>query len=198
MQIMFDPKASVIDYQDQGKQFPFPDLTHTLCPHCRKHRLKKHGFYDRYYISKAFTGHILIRRHICPGCRRTISSLPFFCHPRRAYSTEFILKVLTCFYSKKSTLAACLDTFFNNYGIPCGRQLLYRYRKRFCDNLNFLAMELLHIRKLKDFTFDHAHEKRARQVLSMVHHTAWTPLDVSIRLFLRSGHSYLTQLHFRV
>lgn len=198
MQIMFNPKVSASDYHRSGKSFCFPDLTMTLCPHCRKSHLKKHGFYRRYYISLDFSGILLIRRHICPVCNRTVSSIPFFCHPRRAYSSDFIISILTRFYNKPSTLAACVNAFFHDYSVECSRQLLYRYRKRFISNLNFLSMELLHVLKLKNFIYEKEDRKRARQVLSLIHHTAWTPPDVSLWLFQRNGHSYLTRLHFRV
>jgi hypothetical protein len=59
-------------------------------------------------------------------------------------------------------------------------------------------MELFQLLCLKDYVYDTEHEKRARQVLTLVHHTAWTPLDVSMKLFLNSTHTYLTHLHFRV
>ena len=198
LQIMFNPKVSATDYHRTGKAFRFPDLTLTLCPHCRKRHLKKHGFYRRYYISTEFSGILLIRRHICPECGRTVSSIPFFCHPRRAYSSQFIINILTRFFHKPSTLAACVSSFFADYKVECSRQLLYRYRKRFISNLNFLSLELLHILNLKDFAYENEDRKRARQVLSLIHHTAWTPPDVTLQLFQNSGHSYLTQLHFRV
>ena len=198
MQIMFNPKSSVNEYNSKGKLFSFPDLTSTLCPHCKKKHLKKHGFYTRYYISKDYAGHILIRRHICPECGRTISSIPYFCHPRRAYSTDFILTVLSRFFYRVTTISASLISFFSDYGVDCSRQLLYRYRKRFYENLTFLSMELFQLLCLNDYIYDKDREKRARQVISLVHHTAWTPLDVSMKLFLNSAHTYLTHLHFRV
>ncbi|MCL2717170.1 MAG: DUF6431 domain-containing protein [Lachnospiraceae bacterium] len=201
MQIMFSTKASVNDYHNEGKSFSFPNLTQKLCPNCKKRKLNKHGFYSRYFISKVFTGHILIRRHICPKCGKTVSSvssLPFFCHPRRTYSTEFIVKSLTHYYNRLSTLSTCLKDFLHDYGVLCSRHLLYRYRKRFLENLNFLSMEMIKALGLKDFVYEKEIRKRAKQVLSLVHHTAWTSIDVSIKLFKNSRHSYLTHLHFIV
>lgn len=198
MQIMFKTKASIVDYHLKGKSYPFPDLTKTLCPHCKKTKLKKHGFYRRYFISKDFSSHLIIRRHICSKCGKTVSSIPSFCHPRRTFSTEFIISLLSKFFTRHSTISHFLKAFSRLYGIECSRQLLYLYRKRFFKNLNFISMEIFQILSLNDFVFEKEYEKKARQVLSLVHHMDWTPLDVSIKLFNNSKHSYLTNLHFRV
>lgn len=54
MQEMFKVDISTKEYQDQGKDFDFPDLTGKLCPNCCKQHMHKHGFYTRYLIDKGF------------------------------------------------------------------------------------------------------------------------------------------------
>ena len=197
MQIIFNPLVDEKKYYELGKCFKFPDLTKTLCPQCRKGKLRKHGFYSRYYISKDFETELLIRRHICPCCKRTVSSLPFFCHPRRTHSIPFILAVLKHLFYKGGSLVSLLDRLMG-HGFICSRQLLYQYRERFIKNLTFISMELYKIISPKDYVFKKEDKKRARQVLSLIHSKVSTPLNVSMRLFEGCGYSYLTQHHFRV
>lgn len=191
---MFHPKVTVNEYQQKGKYFTFPDLTNTLCPHCRKDYLKKHGFYSRYFISKEFSGILFIRRHICKCCGRTVSSIPYFCHPKRAYSIDFIIQVLKQYHSTTSSLKQTLERFYSYFGCSCSRQLLYQYRKRFYRNLNFLIMSFIKIFSLKETFMNCSDKERARQLLSMIHPSDPTPCDVSMMLFLDNNSTYLTQL----
>ncbi|NCU27023.1 hypothetical protein EOM86_09930, partial [Candidatus Nomurabacteria bacterium] len=80
MQQIFSTNATPGEYQRLGRAFPFPDLTADLCSRCRKARLTRHGFYERFLIAKDFQGLIWIKRFICPKCGRTVSLLPWFCH----------------------------------------------------------------------------------------------------------------------
>ena len=194
MQKLFKPKASLEEYYQQGKSYDFPDLSKTLCPHCKKSRLKKHGFYQRYHITVHFCKQIQVRRHYCDSCGRTVSSIPFFCHPRRTYGTEFIMGVLKSFYSKTQNINQCLENLIEIERIDCSRQLLYQFRKRFEENLNFLLLEIPNIMSLKEFLPEKERKERAKQIFSLVHRSDWSPNDVSSRLHSHSGNTYLTQI----
>src|SRR5215469_2300061 len=95
---MYDPVCGPALYQAQGKRHDFPDLTNDLCPQCKADYLRKHGFYGRYLIAPDFEGEIIIRRYYCRSCKRTVSLLPSFCHPRRTYSVLVIYRLLSAFY----------------------------------------------------------------------------------------------------
>lgn len=87
MQIVFNTKYSAIDFTKKNSEiFPNPPQR---CPYkgCTLPvKLKKHGYYTRYFICKNYTGILYIRRYICPVCGRTISMLPVFCLPKFQYS----------------------------------------------------------------------------------------------------------------
>ena len=50
MQKIFDAKVAAGEYQSQGKDYLYPDLTGDLCPQCKGDLLRRHGFYSRYLI----------------------------------------------------------------------------------------------------------------------------------------------------
>jgi hypothetical protein len=93
MQYIFVTKEEADAYVNGG-QFPeAPDR----CPNkaCKKPvKLKKHGFYRRYLITKSFKGYIRVRRYKCPLCGRTVSMLPALCISGFVYSTEVIWSIL--------------------------------------------------------------------------------------------------------
>jgi len=94
MQIMFETHCTVEEYVKQGKNFPFPKAPGRCTnPKCRMPvKMKKHGFYERYYIKAGFSRKILIRRYYCPYCGKTVSFIPHFCLPRFQYCSEIIMK----------------------------------------------------------------------------------------------------------
>jgi len=80
MQIPFYTDYNALDFSIMNNEI-FP-ITPERCPFkdCSMPvKLKKHGYYKRFFISKNFTGVLYIRRYICPICGRTVSFLPYFC-----------------------------------------------------------------------------------------------------------------------
>lgn len=193
MQKIFEVNVLPAIYQKQGKSFSFPDLTYTLCPHCHKQHLHRHGFYHRYLIAKGFEGFIRIRRYICRICGRTVSILPWFCHPRRTYSMEFIHYSLSKFFDWSGTMASFIRNFTLSYGIPFTRQLLYQYRKRILKNCNHILMELIrqfHPNEL--ISTSPNTKKRVKDALEFIETAARTPFSVSMDMFSHGFRTYLT------
>jgi hypothetical protein len=174
----------------QGKSFDFPDLTATLCPACRKDRLKKHGYYERYLITVSFEGEIVIRRYCCPDCGKTVSLLPSFCHPMRTYGVCIIIGVLKVFYVKMKAACLAVAAFFKETGVECSRQLLRHYRVRVEQNLDRLTMAVTDIYGLKDppVTAAKGVREKVRQLLPFIQ----SPPDDSLKIFRRTRTTYLT------
>jgi len=187
---MFDAGCSPALYQLQGKSFDFPDLTTKLCPICKANYLKKHGFYVRYLIALGFEGEIVIRRYCCHECKKTVSLLPSFCHPRRTYGIYAIFGLLAEYYIKKRAACLAVATFFMTTGIECTRQLLLHYRWRIEMNLNSLAMAVTDIYTLRAPPVTEKTETRekVRQLLSFIQ----SPQDDSLKIFKRTRTTYLT------
>ncbi|MDR0302818.1 MAG: DUF6431 domain-containing protein [Treponema sp.] len=177
-------------YQNQGKSFDFPDLTSELCPQCKGDFLKKHGFYERYLITIGFEGEIIIRRYYCEACKKTVSLLPSFCHPKRTYSILVIIGLLTEFYIRMSAVCTAVLNFFKTTDVECTRQLLLQYRRRVEKNLNSLIMAVTEIHALRSppVTEKRDIREKVRQFLS----TILNPQDESLKIFERTGRTYLT------
>jgi len=189
---MFETGISPELYQIQGKSYDFPDMTNKLCPHCKGDYLKKHGFYKRYLVTIAFEGEIIIRRHYCKECERTVSLLPSFCHPRRTYGVLVIFGLLKTFYIKMSSVCTGVINFYIATGVECSRQLLLHYRTRVEQNLNSLIMAVTDIYGLKAPIITKRAEttrEKVRQLLSRIQY----PQDDSLKIFERTGASYLTK-----
>lgn len=191
MQKMFDAGCDPGFYRMQGKGFDFPDLTTTLCPCCKSSYLTKHGFYERYLITVGFEGEIIIRRYCCPECGRTVSLLPSFCHPKRTYGVLAIFWLLREFYTKMRTVCIAVSAFLLETGVECSRQLLRHYRKRIEQNLNALAMAVTDIYGLRDppVSLSAKAREKVRQMLSHIP----SPQDCSLKIFERTGATYLTK-----
>jgi hypothetical protein len=192
---MFDPGCRPEEYQSQGKEYNFPNLTKDLCPQCKKVLLKLHGFYSRWLDEIDFSGEILIRRYLCNKCGKTVSLLPSFAHPKMAYGMKFIVTMLVRFFKSETSLEQFLKTLFEDTGLSCSRQLLRLFRIRFEKNLNRLIMEATALLRPKTpiVTVPEAEKrKRARQFLEYI--LSFDPEDVSRKLFERSGTTFLGSL----
>ena len=189
MQIMYEAKCGPKLYQAQGKGYDFPDLTNELCHQCKGDYLQRYGFYGRYLITIGFEGEIIIRRYYCRVCKKTISLLPSFCHPKRTYGTQAIMEFLKAFYEKIVTVCMAVLHIAATTGIECTRQLLLHYRKRIEKNINILIMEITEIYGLKTppVTGEINH-KKVRQLLPYIK----KPLEDSLTIFQRTGTTYLT------
>jgi hypothetical protein len=187
---MFDTGCSPEFYRLQDKSYDFPDLTTSLCPMCRRDYLRKHGYYERFLITIGFEGEIIIRRYRCHECKKTVSLLPSFCHPKRTYGVLVIIGVLNEFYTKMR--AACLSVaiYYYETGVECSRQLLRHYRHRIEQNLNSLAMAITDIYNLKEpvVTVCKSVREKVRQLLSFIQ----SPQDDSLKIFKRTRTTYLT------
>jgi len=192
MQQMFNAKCCPEEYQRQGKSFSFPDMTKEPCPKCKKDSLKPHGFYDRWLCVIGFSGEIVIRRFICKACRRTVSLLPSFAHPRMGYGMSFIIGILELFYLEDLGVVQAAKKFQENTGLSCSRQLLRQFIRRFEKNLNCLVMEIIALLKLQSPPVTapaDEKKKRARQFLECIRSSDTE--DVPLNLFERSGTAYL-------
>ena len=191
MQRIFDPGCSPNKYQEQGKAYDFPDITSELCPKCKSDTLKKHGFYRRYLITHGFDGEIMIRRYACAHCLKTVSLLPSFCHPKRTYGILAIFEFLSEFYIKMNAVCIVLRNLSKETGIEFSRQLLLHYRKRIEKNLNSLVMAVTEINALRapPVTEKNNVKEKVRQLLSFIH----SPMDESLKIFEKTGVTYLTQ-----
>jgi hypothetical protein len=92
--------------------------------------------YFFYPFVKGFEGFIRIRRFICPYCGRTVSLLPWFCHPRRGGLIPWALSI-TAF------MASFIHSFSFSSGILFSRQLLRQYICRISKNSNRTLMNLI-------------------------------------------------------
>jgi hypothetical protein len=53
---MYPAVHSPAEYAAKGREYPFP-LPPKRCPHCgRFGAMKKHGFYERYYLGEGYSG----------------------------------------------------------------------------------------------------------------------------------------------
>lgn len=74
-------------------------------------KMKKHGFYRRYVISRGFYGSIYIRRYKCPCCGRTVSMLPSFLLPQFQYSILSIVNFISGYFKRKQSLRSYVKAF---------------------------------------------------------------------------------------
>jgi hypothetical protein len=187
MQIIFDPECSPEEYRSLGRRFAFPDLTSALCPDCQGDFLRRHGFYARNLVTEDFDGRILIRRHFCPRCKKTVSSLPTFAHPKRTYGISAIIGVLDEFYVRGKSVVAAAAML----GGVCSRQLLRWFRIRIEANAKMLAMSLTEILRLRAPPFfGGGTQGTVRQILEAIR--GHSPQKVSLDLFSQTSRSYLT------
>jgi transposase-like protein len=113
---------------------PFHDCTMPV-------RLMKHGFYERFFISKSFTGIIYIRRYICPICGRTVSMLPMFCLQNFQYSGISILNILHELYQSGISLNKLIHRI--NSDLPIiSRRHINHYRRRIIKNRQLIQYGL--------------------------------------------------------
>jgi transposase-like protein len=137
----FSNKSSEL-FPDPPKRCPFKDCSLPV-------KLKKHGYYSRYFISKTFKGSIFLRRYICPVCGRTISMLPMFCLQRFQYSGLDIVNLLHEFYQGEISLMKLIRNV--KVDLPnIDRRYLNYYRKRIVENryliqyvLNLISPEFI-------------------------------------------------------
>ncbi|MDR0324346.1 MAG: DUF6431 domain-containing protein [Treponema sp.] len=165
-------------------------MSKELCPQCGADYLRKHGYYERHLITVGFEGRIKIRRYRCRDCKKTVSLLPSFCHPKRTYGTEIIIKSLNEFYNKILTVFAVIMNILKTTGVDCSRQLLLHYRRRIEQNLNVLIMTLTDIQSLKNPIIheEMGTKEKVRQLLARIHY----PEDDSLKIYKRTGTTYLT------
>lgn len=104
-------------------------------------KLKKHGYYSRFFISRAFTGVIYIRRYICPVCGRTVSMVPVFCLQRFQYSGVDIINILHEFYQGGMSLRKLIEKIKPDLPSLDRRHINY-YRKRIIQNRQLIQYGL--------------------------------------------------------
>jgi transposase-like protein len=142
VQIVFKTDRRVEDFSVQKAEL-FPDEP-LKCPFkdCSMPvKLKKHGYYARYYISRRFNGIIYIRRYICPVCGRTVSMLPVFCLPRFQYSALDIFNMLYELNKLGESLKKYIARI-KKYFSAIGRRHLNYYKRRILNNRQFIQYGL--------------------------------------------------------
>lgn len=138
MQISFYTNNPAQDFTAKNSEL-FPSVP-ALCPHkdCSMPvKLKKHGYYSRYFISKKFKGCIYLRRYICPVCGRTVSMLPMFCLQRFQYCGFDIVNMLYEFYQGEISLRKLIEKIKVDLPVLERRHLNY-YRKRIVKNRHLI------------------------------------------------------------
>jgi hypothetical protein len=191
MQIIFDAKCTAAAYQAMGHSFCFPDLTSMLCPMCEGEFLRRHGYYSRYLVLADFEGRILVRRHICLACGRTVSSLPSFAHPKRTFGISFIIGALDEFYLENKGVVAVAAAISQWTPVCCSRQLLRWFCRRIEANAQMLAMGITEVLSLRAPPWGAGCIKgRVRQILKIV--INHVPEAISLDLFNKTSRTYLT------
>jgi len=104
-------------------------------------RLKKHGYYKRFFISKTYTGVIYLRRYICPVCGRTVSMIPMFCLQGFQYSGIDLLNILYEFYQGGVSLNKLIEKTKPDLPTIERRHVNY-YRKRIIENRQLIQYGL--------------------------------------------------------
>jgi hypothetical protein len=157
MQFLFYTDFSIQDFSSKNSKI-FPSAP-DRCPFkgCSMPvKLKKHGYYSRFFISKSFYGVIYIRRYICPICGRTVSMLPMFCLQGFQYSGIDIINILHEFYHEKMSLKKLIDRAKQDLPAIERRHINY-YRKRIIENrqliqygLNLISPEFIFARTIPE------------------------------------------------
>lgn len=193
MQLIFQTNATPDEYKRLGRSFPFPNLRDTLCNSCRKSKLSPHGFYERYLIATKFDELIEVKRYICNCCGKTVSLLPWFCHPRRAFSVELIHSILIKLLDWTESIGSFIREFSKSCGVIFSRQLLYQFRKRVVRNCNRILMEVTGQFNLKSPVSNSSEqERRVKDALKIIETIAPNPCQVSMNMFSHGSHTYLT------
>lgn len=88
-------------------------------------QMKKHGFYERYIISREYCGYIHIRRYYCACCGHTLSYLPSFAIPYFQYAVCYILGFLDGFFRAEKSLRQYVFWFKKKNGDFSRRHFRY-------------------------------------------------------------------------
>lgn len=142
MQIVFYTDHTAYDYSNMNNEI-FP-LAPDRCPFegCSMPvKLKLHGYYKRFFISKTFSGILYIRRYICPICGKTVSMLPMFCIQHFQYSAIDILNILHELYLGGISLEKLIKKTNKELPYLTRRHMNY-YRKRIILNRQLIQYGL--------------------------------------------------------
>jgi transposase-like protein len=142
MQFIFYTEHPAQDFSNKNSGL-FPSAPERCpfknCPMPAK--LKKHGYYSRFFISRTFCGVIYIRRYICPTCGGTVSMLPMFCLQGFQYSGADILNILYEFYQGETSLRKLIERVKAELPSMERRHINY-YRKRIVQNRQLIQYGL--------------------------------------------------------
>jgi hypothetical protein len=142
MQFSFYTNYSAQDFSVKNNGL-FPSAPET-CPFPDCHmpvKLKKHGYYPRFLISKNFCGVIYVRRYICPLCGKTVSMLPMFCLQGFQYSGIDMINILYEFYHSEISLKKLVEKIKPDFPLVERRHVNY-YRKRIVENRKLIQYGL--------------------------------------------------------
>lgn len=150
MQIPFYTEYKAVEFSEMNNEIFPPEPERCLFKDCSMPvKLKKHGYYKRFFISKNYTGVLYIRRYICPICGRTVSMLPYFCISYFQYSALDILNMLYEFYHDGISLEKLIKRakekmpFIERRHINFYRKRIIRNRKLIQYVLNLISPEFI-------------------------------------------------------
>jgi len=142
MQIPFNTEYDTIEFSKKNEEiFPsnpdkclFKDWSIPV-------KLKIHGYYKRFFISKNFTGFVYIRIYICHIFGRTVFMLPYFCALYFQYPALDILNILYEFYHSGISLEKLIRKTKENLPFIQRRHINF-YRKRIIRNRKLIQYVL--------------------------------------------------------
>ncbi len=140
MQQIFHTTKTPEEYQQLGRDFPFPVPDRCPNPGCLvKVPMQRHGFYTRNVIAQDFSGRIPIRRYYCKYCGKTLSYLPSFCLPYYQYTLGIIFSILCLIVDERRSLRVALRILKQ---LNLTQAHLQFYVRRFLDNQNRIKLGL--------------------------------------------------------
>lgn len=196
MQIFFDPNCSVAEYDEQGKEFNFPEIQR--CPErkCRGQTMHKHGFYERNCCDGFAWYRISIRRYYCPSCGTTVSFLPLFCLPWFQYCLACLWRCLLARFVEGLSLKEILRLLKSEYpALSWSPSQVCRYCARFLKNLPKLELVLREVDPHCVFgPPSQGERKRAKKVLDII--VGLSPIQSFLKLYVDQCQcSFLAPVH---
>ncbi len=108
------------------------------CPHCHAmKRLHLHGTYARNLVHRGKEYLIKLKRHLCTQCRKTVSILPDFCHPKFQYSVQDLIKTIFALLLGETMATRQLAIFHLNRFLSNSSLIIEWLRKYLCENIAF-------------------------------------------------------------
>ena len=191
VQVIFE--CSLEEYVSNRRGRDVDPPSPTSCPCCKIGiPPKKHGYYERYIVTRSFCELISIKRFYCPYCGKTISFLPSFCIPYFQHVLYEIWEVLTLALYHGLSYDKILHTIFH-----MTKQHFSFYCKRFLSNMQWIQTGLRIMNPLIPLPDGNAEKKKkAKKVLDGIVKLYPSPSPFSKRFFEECHQSFLASHHF--